>query len=57
MNGLTARLKRLENTANPPGTAMVEGVRMNLPQALAFFRQRTIAENDRRRADIQEVSE
>jgi len=55
MNNLTTRITKLERVASPPGTFEVEGVRMNLPQALAFFRQRTIAENDRRRAAARAV--
>ena len=50
MTRLNERLARLEQAVSPAGTAIVEGVRMDVPHMIAFFRQRTIAENGRRRA-------
>lgn len=50
MSRLSTRVAQLENAASPVGTAIVNGVRMDLAQMISHFRRRTIAENNRRRA-------
>lgn len=50
MTRLTSRVAQLERADSPAGTAIVDGVRMDIAQMVDLSGRRTIAENDRRRA-------
>lgn len=49
MTPLARRVISLESARHPRGTYLVEGVQMDMPAALGFFRRRHIAEADRKR--------
>lgn len=49
MTPLARRVVALESARHPRGTYLVEGVVMDLPTALGFFRRRCIADADDRR--------